>query len=62
MRSGKKMWIIGGIASIAVVAAVVVAGPVFARGSGKANVFVGKMTGGMEVPPAEPTATARAVI
>jgi len=65
MRSGKKMGIIGGIASLAVVAAVVVAGPVFARsgkGSGKANVFVGKMTGGMEVPPAEPTATARAVI
>ncbi|HEY4937858.1 MAG TPA: CHRD domain-containing protein [Actinomycetota bacterium] len=66
MRSGKKMRIIGGIASLAVVAAVVVAAPVFAResgkGSGKANVFVGKMTGGMEVPPAEPTATARAVI
>jgi hypothetical protein len=66
MRSGRTMGIIGGIASLAVVAAVVVAGPVFAResgkGSGKANVFVGKMTGGMEVPPAEPTATARAVI
>ena len=62
MRSGKKMGIIAGIAGLAVVAAVLVAGPVLARGSGKANVFVAKMTGGMEVPPAEPTATARAVI
>src|SRR6266404_9413186 len=62
MRSGKKMGIIAGIAGLAVVAAVLVAGPVLARGSGKANVFVASMTGGMEVPPAEPTATARAVI
>ena len=56
------MGIIGGIAALAVVATVLVAGPVFARSSGKGNVFVGHLTGGLEIPPAEPTATARAVI
>jgi hypothetical protein len=62
VRSKKKLGIIAGIAGLAVVTTVLVAGPVNAGGSGKANVFVAKMTGGMEVPPAEPTATARAVI
>ena len=62
MRSRKTMGLVGGIAALAVAATVVVAGPVFARGSGKTNVFVGQLTGSMEVPPAEPTATARAVI
>ena len=62
MRNGKKMGTIAGIAGLAVVATVLVAGPVLARGSGKANVFVGKLTGSMEIPPAEPTATAQAVI
>ena len=52
------MRIIGGIAGLAVVATVVVAGPVLARGSEKANMFVAKLTGGLEVPPAEPTASA----
>src|SRR3977135_4118849 len=62
MRNGKQMGIIAGIAGLAVVATVLVAGPVLARGSGKANVFVGKMTGSMEGRPAEPTPHARAVI
>jgi hypothetical protein len=63
----KTLGIVAGIAGLAIAATVVVAGPVFARvsgihGAGKSNVFVGNMTGGMEIPPAEPTATARAVI
>jgi hypothetical protein len=68
MRSRKAMGIIAGVAGLALAAIIVVAGPVFANGGkwGKAwqsgNVFVGHMTGSLEVPPAEPTATAQAII
>jgi hypothetical protein len=61
----KRLGIVAGIAGLAVAATVVVTGPVFAhggKGSGKGNMFVGHMTGSLEIPPAEPTATARAVI
>jgi hypothetical protein len=54
--------IVAGIAGLAVAATVVVAGPVLARGSGKGNVFVGNMTGAVEVPPGDPNATGKAVI
>src|SRR5882757_9422373 len=53
----KRLGIVAGIAGLAVAATVVVTGPVFAhgdKGSGKGNVFVGSMTGGVEVPPGDP--------
>ena len=62
MRGRKTMGLVGGIAGLAVVATVVVAGPVNAGGSGKTNVFVGKMTGSVEVPPGDPNASGWAVI
>jgi hypothetical protein len=68
----KRLGIVAGVAGLAVVATVAVAGPVLARGapqgagsmrsSGKTNVFVGKMTGTIEVPPGDPSASGRAVI
>jgi hypothetical protein len=61
----KRLGIIAGIAGLAVAATVVVTGPVFGnegKGSGKGNVFVGNMTGGVEVPPGDPNASGRAVI
>ena len=62
MRSRTTMGLVAGIAGLAVVATVVVAGPVNAGGSGKTNGFVGKMTGSIEVPPGDPNASGRAVI
>ena len=65
MRSRKTMGIIAGVAGLILAATMAVAGPVFAhggKGSGRGNVFVGHMTGSLEIPPAEPAATARAVI
>jgi hypothetical protein len=61
MRRGKTMGIIAGVAGLALAATMAVTGPVLAHGSA-GNVFVGKMTGSLEIPQAEPTATARAVI
>jgi hypothetical protein len=59
----KRLEIVAAIAGLAVAATVVATGPVFAnKEKGKGNVFVGHMTGSLEIPPAEPTATARAVI
>jgi hypothetical protein len=61
----KRLGIVAGIAGLAIAATVVVTGPVFAhgdKGSGKGNVFVGSMTGGVEVPPGDLNATGRAVI
>ena len=58
----KRLGIVAGIACLAVAATVVVTGPVLARASGKGNVFVGNMTGGIEVPPGDPNASGRAVI
>ena len=62
MRGRKRMGLVGGIAGLAILATVVVAGPVNAGGSGKKNVLAGKMTGSVEVPPGDPNASGRAVI
>jgi hypothetical protein len=69
----KRLGIVAGIACLAVVATLVVAGPVLARGapqgagsrlssSGKTNVFVAKMTGSIETPPGDPSASGRALV
>ena len=60
------MGIVAVIVGLALAATAAVAGPVFAdgrgHGPGRGNVFVAHLTGSLEVPPAEPTATARALI
>jgi hypothetical protein len=55
--------LVAGITGLAVVATVVITGPVFAKGGGKGNVLVSTMIGSNEVGhPGDPSATGSAVV
>lgn len=58
----RGLGIAAGVAALAIAGTAAFAGPVFARDEAKGNVFVGRMVGSNEVPPADPTSTGTFVV
>jgi hypothetical protein len=58
----KRLGIVAGITGLVVAATVIIAGPVLAHGGGSGNVLSGTLTGSVEVPPGDPSATGRVVV